>query len=522
MIRSFLVLVSLAFSAFAFVSVAQVQVASALELDWSGQFRAEYHFLHNYSFDSTDAALGFDTARYGAGGYYLPSGGKKDATFETLFLRLRPKVIVNDNIYIKSEFWLGDPVYGIFGNAVPGTGDQRQFYSNQSRGSTITAQRFWAEFLSDIGTVQVGRAPLHWGLGVVWNSGDGLWDRYQSTGDTVRLISKFGAFSVIPSFIVYSTGNAVGGSGRFDTSSATSGLLTNGLGSGGEYTLALKYENLDDDLEGGVNFIRRLAGAGQDPNGGYLSPFSSGVAALNYNIWDIYAKKRFGKLTLAAEAPITSGQLGTPSGQGMDYATFALAAEADWKITDTWELQLKGGHAPGQQNSGSATPDKFTAFFFNPAYHLGNIMFNYQTGNFFGPNTANNPAASGSQRSPFDNPIVNANYLMGSAIIHTEKWTFNGGLVYAHADKTAANGQYFYNTLRRQLIAPNAGNGDQSGSLGVETDLGVAFQWDEFFTFRTDLGVLFPGAFWKYTNLANTENATSAVYNAAFRVGVNF
>jgi len=240
--------------------------ASALELDWSGQFRAEYNFIHDYSADNTAAANNFDPTRDPAttGGYYIPSGGNSDATFQTLFLKLRPKLVVNDNIYIKSEFWLGNPAYSIFGDGAPGTTDQRQFYSNQSRGSLITAQRIWAEFLSDIGTVQVGRAPLNWGLGLVWNSGDGLWDRYESTGDTIRLISKFGAFSVMPSFVIYSSGNNVGGALPIAPGTAGTGTpflandTVNGDGGVREYTLALKYENLDDELEGGVNFIKRL------------------------------------------------------------------------------------------------------------------------------------------------------------------------------------------------------------------------------------------------------------------------
>jgi hypothetical protein len=503
--------------------------AQALELDWSGQFRAEYHYLHNYTLDSSDAGSNFDTARAAAGGYYVPSGGSSDATFETLFLRVRPKIVVNDNIYIKSEWWLGDPVYGLFGNGVPYTTDQRQFYSNQSRGSTISAQRYWAEFLTDFGTIQVGRAPLNWGLGVVWNSGDGLWDRYESTGDTIRLVAKFGAFSVIPSFISYSTGNAVGGSCNFG--GAGTGCVP-GIGSGAvnEYSIALKYDNVDEDFEGGVNFIKRLAGAGQDnylgtqpsatsPN---LTPSNQLPIGMNYNIWDIYAKKRIGKLTLGGEAPITTGNLGTGGAQGLDYSTFALAAEAGWKASDTWEFMLKGGHAPGQPNFANGVPDNFRAFFFNPAYHLGNIMFNYQPANFHGPNTQNNPGSSAQGLvSAFDNPIVNANYLQVGSVIHTDKWAFNGGVVYAQADKTAASGQRFYNYWTR-TVAPTAATADQSSSLGTEFDLGAAFQWDEYLTFRLDTGVWLPGAFYKFSNVAGVENATSPVFNVAARVGVTF
>ena len=105
---------------------------------------------------------------------------------------------------------MGDPTYGMFGNSAPYQVDEHQYYSTQSRGSYISAQRFWAEVLTDFGTLQVGRTPLDWGLGVVWNAGDNLWDHYESTGDSIRLISKFGAFSFIPSFVSVATGNSIG------------------------------------------------------------------------------------------------------------------------------------------------------------------------------------------------------------------------------------------------------------------------------------------------------------------------
>ena len=93
--------------------------ASALELDWSGQFWSEYNFIHNYAMDSSPQGISEDATRSSAGGYYVPGGGSADASFQSLFLRLRPKIVVNDNIYIKSEFWLGDPIFGMIGNAFP-------------------------------------------------------------------------------------------------------------------------------------------------------------------------------------------------------------------------------------------------------------------------------------------------------------------------------------------------------------------------------------------------------------------
>ncbi|MDR3608003.1 MAG: hypothetical protein P4M08_11565 [Oligoflexia bacterium] len=504
--------------------------ARAVELDWNGDFRAEYNYIHNYNLDSTNSA-GNDPARLDnkgrPQGYYIPTGGSNNATFEDLFFKLKPKVIVNDNISIKSEFWLGDPVYGFYGNAYPYTFDQRQFYSSQSRGSVITAQRFWADFLSDFGTIEVGRAPLQYGLGAVWNAGDGVFDHYESTGDVIRLISKFGAFTFSPSFVNYSTGNTLGGACVYD--SAT-GLCQPGSGSGAisDYSLILKYENLEEDFEAGLNFIRRIAGGVQDlgvinsdgtSSSGMQGPIS-GTSGAAFNTWDLYGKKKFGRLTLGAEIPIVSGQLA-----GIPYSAVSAVVEADWRINDTWETQVKGGHVPGQPSSGSASYNSFSAYYLNPNYRIGTIMFNYalqNLGGYTAPNTANNPNVNGQLGSPYDNPLTNVNYLSWMGLLHADKWTFDLGAIYAHATQEAQGGNYYYNQWNRVLDARQASPNSQGGSYGLEIDAGAGFQWDEYFLAKLDLAAFFPGDFYKFTNVSGIENGTSTVLAAVIKVGVTF
>src|SRR4051812_23345864 len=89
------------------IAVLAVSHAHALELDWSGQFRTEYHYIKNYTMDSSDTAQQPDANRIIGvspnqlpSGYYVPGGGSDNASFETLLLKLQPKVIVNDNIVI--------------------------------------------------------------------------------------------------------------------------------------------------------------------------------------------------------------------------------------------------------------------------------------------------------------------------------------------------------------------------------------------------------------------------------------
>jgi|GEM_PF-459609 len=498
----------------------------ALELNWSGQFWSEAHYIKNYTLDGSGAGEIFDPARASKAvggtldepGYYIPSGGSANANFETLFMRLRPQLVVNDSISLKSELWAGDPVFGLFGNAVPYTWDQHQAYSTQSRGSFLTAQRYWVELLSDFGVLHVGRAPLDWGLGIVWNSGDSLWSRYASTADVVRLVSKFGSFSFSPSIAVYSSGNNLGGAcliGPLDPADLTKGMIcapVAGQRSAGiaDYSLALKYESLEDELEGGVNLIKRIAGSSQD--GTSLS--MGAPMSTNYNIWDLYARKKVGKFTLSGELPVVNGAVG-----GMAYSGYALAGDLNWKPTESWETSVRLGRAPGQPSEDTQTPSNYRAFFFNPNYRLGMILFNYQLANFIGPNTANHPSAP-TLKSPFDHPITNATYVSVGQAYKTEKWTFSGGLIYAQAVETALAGRYFFNTWERKMMRNNSGR-DQENSLGTELDLGAGFQWDDHISVRFDTGLWFPGGFYKFSNTA-VDNVTDPVWATTAKLGVSF
>lgn len=494
--------------------------ALALDLDWAGQFRAEAHMVNRYTLGASSKNV--DTTRQAADGYYIAPNGNTNAHFQTLFLRLNPKVVVNDNVYIKSEWWVGDPVYGFFGNAYPQGADGRQYNSTQSRGSMISAQRFWAEFLTDFGMVQVGRVPLHWGLGLVWNQGSGLSDRYPSTGDAIRLTAKFGAFSFSPGFVKYSAGNTV--SGACNVNASTTGTCTPFTGSTGlqETQLAFKYDNSEEDFEAGLNFVRRTGGGTQDTVSGIIIPDAAAVGTnstggVAYNIWDVFMKKRIGKVSMGAEAPISTGKV-----NGIGYSSFAVAGNVQYKMSESWTTDLNFGQAPGQENTAASRPGRINAFYFHPDYRPALIMFNYALQNFAGIQTQNNPNVSANQMSSvFYNPVTNARFVTLGATTTTDKWKFYGKFIYATALKSAQAGSYYFNQWSRHFVNTAAAASAQQKGLGWEWDMGTTFQWDDHVQFGTDLGFFAPGQFYKFSNTA-VQNPTGLVWASNFRIGVNF
>jgi len=138
-------------------------------------------------------------------------------------LRVEPIITVSDNIRAFAQIDLFDNI--VLGSTPegyvnqPGTGGgyevrQRGGYTpigafaatqwaptagTNSVSDSIAVKRAWGEYVSPIGTFRFGRMPNHWGLGMVYNAGNGL---DQDSGSTVdRLMFKTG----LPQFDLYAS-----------------------------------------------------------------------------------------------------------------------------------------------------------------------------------------------------------------------------------------------------------------------------------------------------------------------------
>lgn len=484
--------------------VLEAQNAWSLDLDWHGQFVTE----SNWFFGTSNSGFGTNTGV--DQGYLIPNNGGHPVTYQTLFFKLQPTVLVNDNVMLHSDIWFGSPSNGVFGDTPSTSAATNQFLSSQAGQATISANTFYADVLTDLGTVTVGRAPLNWGLGVVWNNTNDPFSRFPSTGDTIRWTTKFGAFSFTPALTRYRVGSDYGGV-------ATAPEVTQAGSSGAtDYTLGLAYDNPDDRLNLGVMFMRRLAGSNQPTTGntGVENPAQIGpgigYAGYDYNLWDIYAHKGFGIFDFAAEAPITTGDVAS-----IPYSSVNVAAEVNAKFSDFWNLQLKVGQAEGQADvaPGNTAPGQITAFSFHPDYRPGFLMFNYNYRNFSEPISGD---------SPYDDPVTNARYLNLSGSYSITKWNLKTSFTYGSAVNTATAGDTaYYNTWTRQFEAINAGAGNQSSDLGFELDETVSFQWDESTKIGVTTGLYLPGAYYEYSNSA-TNYSTSIVWGSTIQLSIVF
>lgn len=459
--------------------------AHALDLDWHGQFRTETNWIYGYSHNQLLTAGALSNQ-----GYFIPLNGDSPASFQNLFLKLNPRAIVNDNVSIYTGLWVGTPDRSIFGS------DQATFSNvNQTRtgNAAITANTFYAEVATDFGTLLVGRVPLNWGLGVVWNHQKNGLERLPSTADGFSIETKLGAFKVTPAIYKYLAGSNYGGTGSFAAGTVA------GSSTASDYSLGLMYNNDDEQMDLGLLFIRRLAGL----NASVLDPFSTTATTTGYsfNIWDFYVKKKAGIFTLSAEVPIVTGLVGNKN-----YNTVAAAAKIDADLDDHWKIKLNGGMAGGQESLATGgSSSKLTAFYFHPDYRPGLLMFNYQFRNF-----------SDGAQSPFNNPVTNAQFLALGFDYTGNKWTHGFNALYAMASKVADQvGGTYYNTWEGQYRNHTAG-GVQQKDLGIEFDYSLAYQWDESLKLSLMAGLFIPGKFYEFTN-----GAVAVTNKTAFGSGLN-
>lgn len=492
----------IAFSAFIFASFTALFIsqAQAMDLDWHGQFRAETNWLWGYSHGNLlSNAANVDT------GYTIPYNGSSPASYQNLFLRLDPRAIVSDNATIYTDIWVGTPDSGFFGSDLTSQG---KFNSTSTGRATMTVNEFYAELATDFGTFKIGRAPLNWGLGLVWNNSHAMFDRMPSTGDVIGLTTKLGAFKLMPTIVKYRAGSNLGGT----YNSAGGGSTQEGWSGATDYTLGLTYNNPDEQLDGGILFLRRISGANApitNPISGYgNNSLTAATGSYSYNLWDFFFKKKVNVFTVAVEVPLTSGQF-----QGVNYSSVAAAVQAKAELNEHWTIRGGFGQADGQDNT-SATgsgPTKMTAFYFHPDYRPGLIMFNFNRKNF----------SSGS--GVYNDPVTNARFFSLGVDYGTGKWSYSLEGLTASALYTADGvlGNAYFNTQDGTLHAIQAGASAQRPGMGVEVDYKMGYQWDESVRLGVESGLLFPGKFYEFSNSA-VVNKQKVVFATVMNVSVKF
>ena len=489
--------------------------AHALDLDWKGYFRADNNYIRNYQFNSS----AFADEASAEGGETISGEETKSATFTTFFAKVKPTILVNDNVIIRSEWNIGDPIFGFLGRNVDV--DQRNNALTTRRGElSIEAARLWLDVHTDFGLIQIGRAPYHWGLGVIFNAGDGPYDRFQSTSDTIRFVSKFGYLSIMPIYAKVAVGKNLAGA------QDTTGAILHASDDVTDFGVGVKFHNPEDDFEAGLLFYKRSASDQQGtfyfPQPNATNAFAPGSNGMSLQLFDFYVRKTWYRLTLQAEIPYYTGTIGDINSAGTrnDYTATGFAGEAILNM-DHWRHSLRFGAVPGQGPATTGNREKdYGAMYFHRNYKLGRLLFNYNFGTFGTNNPDETYPAGTTVRTPYDAAISNAKYLMLATENRGEQWSWSVGLVYAIASETAQAGKDFY--LHRTRAWAVQAVEDQGSGLGFEIDLGTRYDWDSNISFGADFAMYFPGEFYEFNNVVGTQGGSDMVMGIFFSAKTTF
>ncbi|HRG97592.1 MAG TPA: TIGR04551 family protein [Polyangiaceae bacterium] len=273
--------------------------------------------------------------------------------------------------------------------------------------NSIDVQRAWAEYLTPVGQLRFGRLPLHWGLGMLANSGDRIDDDWQSNSDRIMFVTG------IKSLDLY-----FGGSWDFISSGATNAspydvyggqpYNTANLTNAGQWSLLavhrtnpelqrLKLAKGDMVVNGGVFALYRSqyldVKAGENPLTNDSSATDRGLERRGAQAFvpDAWLQVLYRKFRFEAEFASVLGQIAKSPAKNqindpIGVRQFGLATQTEYKaIEDKLRVGFGFGWASGDGNVEGLAPGAnglqvrkgdgpISTFRFHPSYYVDYIF----------------------------------------------------------------------------------------------------------------------------------------------------
>ncbi|MCP4504488.1 MAG: TIGR04551 family protein [Deltaproteobacteria bacterium] len=226
-------------------------------LELNGYFRTRIDYMHGFDLGTYDPLIGRGTSSFSTPTMYRPfdglpgceengtpdgpegdedrylgqicSGTDEDTqsiVSMNMRMRLEPTLNISEDIRIKSTLDIFDNlVMGSTPESKPGFANNPTlplpfFAASQlpveagfnSIFDAIRVKRLWAEIMTPIGQLRIGRQPNHWGLGLLANGGDSLDNDYGDNADQILFATRVAGHYIVPAYSISSSGaNARGG-----------------------------------------------------------------------------------------------------------------------------------------------------------------------------------------------------------------------------------------------------------------------------------------------------------------------
>lgn len=410
----------------------------AAEVTWDGFYRARLDAFDSLSLSRTNEQA---------------EGGSMTLDHR---LRLQPTWLIGDRVSVGTQVdllpfvnWGDEPVE----QADPATGealprifdDAVQPPTTSEGGATLgnlRVTRLWGQLETDWGRVRVGRVPVHWGSGMVFNSGDAPDSEYGDTADRVMVAGRASDVYLMAAYEVRYEGYV----GQPDDYRAVVG------------SVAYEAE------QAGIGFYNTYRWANYDD------------AKVGLWIADVAGHADAGPLHLEGEFAAVIGQ-GDLSTGANDVNISAFGATLDSSVRmDRLVLGLGLGLAGGDSDP---TDSKIHTFTFDPDYNVGILMFEEPMPVLEASvlNSTNGGRETGAVLT--GDGVSNAVYARPSA-----GWSFEEGL---EVELSAL--------LAQQARVPVTQDAARKG-YGAEIDLGVRYEPAEHFELSATGALFLPGGYY--------------------------
>lgn len=439
------------------LSAMMASSASAISIDWSGGYRAEYTEIDRPSL----------------------ADGKERKAYGLNFLYLQPKIIASDGINIHSRFdvltnsitaYQNSQLGAIIGS---GTLSEPRLTSQTQSSASVYVSQLYLNVNQEFGSLVVGRAPIEFGMGITHNAGNGPFDHWYDTRDVVGYKFWIDNLSFMPMLgKVYQK--------DFGQGSTVSDQI-----------FVLEYDNKDIGAKAGVfhetrrasfdsnNIAANTTGIQQIFPGATLS--DGGTSQLV----NLFFGRDWKAFQFKLEASFLTGDTGlVASGSPISYNAYAVAAEVLFPATEgsKWEFSGKFGVVSGDDPT---TTNKYEGYQLDRNYDVGFLLFNHRMGqkDFLTTGMIHlSDSGSGLSlgNSADDEAVGNAMYVAPSAkYIWNDKFDIRSTLVYA------------------QTMVNPTNSSDFQKDLGTELDIELIYKPRERVIWSTQLGYFLPGAAWR-------------------------
>lgn len=299
--------------------------AHATELVWEGFYRGRALYLNSLSLTTSEqnelaegASMYMDHRLSLRPAWLLSEHASLHAQIEAV-----PFTVFGSATANPVDAASGEQAADAFADGVEVTGPQVQF------------TRAWGEVNSRYGTFRMGRMPMEWGAGILWNPGNDVLSEYGDTADRLQYSNIFGPVWVMGAFDVQSEG----------------------------------LENDTDDMQAfslAVGYKSEVAGAGLLNN--YRYQGSLGWQAYTGSAWGY---TQLGPIT--AELEVVARLGGGSLENGADITETSVGGVLDLAFQrEKLTIGLQGGLATGDADP---TDDKVKTFTFDPDHNVGLFLF---------------------------------------------------------------------------------------------------------------------------------------------------